>query len=152
MTERIIGVSYEVYNKLGHGFLESVHEEAMALALVLRVADRHQRIGDFFADLVVEHSVILELKAASGIDPSYEAQLLHYLRSTEIEVGLLPNFGPRPNFKRLVFESSMVFENSRKQRKFAADYPDQRGLKHRGSPGNRKEIREYLRKSAASAW
>ena len=121
LTERIIGVFYEVYNELGHGFLESVYEEAMALALVqsglrierqvpLPVWFRGQSIGDFLADLVVEQSIILELKAVSGIDPAHEAQLLHYLRATEIEVGLLLNFGPKPQFKRL------IFENSRKQR------------------------------------
>jgi GxxExxY protein len=126
LTERIIGVFYEVYTELGHGFLESVYEEAIALALVqsglrverqvpLPVWFRGQRIGDFFADLVVEQSIILELKAVSGIDPAHEAQLLHYLRSTEIEVGLLLNFGPKPHFKRL------IFENSRKQNKLAAD-------------------------------
>lgn len=121
LTERIIGVFFEVYNELGHGFLESVYEEAMALALFqsglrierqapLPVWFRGQRIGDFFADLVVEQSVILELKASSGIDSAHEAQLLHYLRSTEMEVGLLLNFGPKAQFKR------MIFENSRKQR------------------------------------
>ena len=126
LTERIIGVFYEVYTELGHGFLESVYEEAIALALVqsglrverqvpLPVWFRGQRIGEFFADLVVEQSIILELKAVSGIDPAHEAQLLHYLRSTEIEVGLLLNFGPKPHFKRL------IFENSRKQNKLAAD-------------------------------
>ena len=120
LTERIIGVFYEVYNELGHGFLESVYEEGMALALVqagmrverqypLKVLFRGHVVGDFRADLIVERAVILELKAGSGIDASHEAQLLNYLRATEIEVGLLFNFGPKPQFKR------MVFENSRKQ-------------------------------------
>jgi len=113
-------VFYDVYNELGHGFLESVYEGAMAIALgqaglhierqiALKVVFRGEVVGDSRADVVVERAVILELKAASGIDPAHEAQLLNYLRATEIEVGLLLNFGPRPQFKRL------VFENSRKQ-------------------------------------
>jgi GxxExxY protein len=120
LTEKIIGVFYDVYNELGHGFLESVYEGAMAIALgqaglhierqiALKVVFRGEVVGDSRADVVVERAVILELKAASGIDPAHEAQLLNYLRATEIEVGLLLNFGPRPQFKRL------VFENSRKQ-------------------------------------
>jgi GxxExxY protein len=120
LTEKIIGVFYDVYNELGHGFLESVYEEAMAIALgqagiqverqvPLKVIFRGMVVGDFRADVIVEGAVILELKAASGIDPAHEAQLLNYLRATEIEVGLLLNFGPRPQFKRL------AFENSRKQ-------------------------------------
>jgi GxxExxY protein len=120
LTEKIIGVFYDVYNELGHGFLESVYEEAMAIALgqagiqverqvPLKVIFRGMVVGDFRADVIVEGAVILELKAASGIDPAHEAQLLNYLRATEIEVGLLLNFGPRPQFKLL------AFENSRKQ-------------------------------------
>jgi GxxExxY protein len=120
LTEKIIGVVYDVYNELGHGFLESVYEQAMAIALgqaglhvdrqmSLKVIFRGEVVGDFRADVIVERAVILELKAASGINPAQEAQLLNYLRATEIEVGLLLNFGPRPQFKRL------VFENSRKQ-------------------------------------
>ncbi|MDR3676239.1 MAG: GxxExxY protein [Acidobacteriota bacterium] len=120
LTEKIIGVFYDVYNELGHGFLESVYEEAMAIALgqaglhverqmSLKVTFRGEVVGDFRADVIVERAVILELKAASGIDPAHEAQLLNYLRATEIELGLLLNFRSRPQFKRL------VFENSRKQ-------------------------------------
>jgi GxxExxY protein len=117
LTERIIGVFYDVYNELGHGFLESVYEEAMAIALgqtglhverqmSLKVIFRGEVVGDFRADVIVERAVILELKAASGIDPAHEAQLLNYLRATEIEVGLLMNFGPKAQFRRLVFENS----------------------------------------------
>jgi GxxExxY protein len=70
---------------------------------------RGQSIGDFRADLLVENAVILELMACGAIDPAHEAQLLHYLRATEAEVGLILNFGPKPQFKR------MVFENAKKQ-------------------------------------
>jgi GxxExxY protein len=120
LTEKILAVFYDVYSGLGHGFLESVYEEAMAFArrqyglraerqVPLRVWFRGMAIGGFFADFVVDKAVVLELKAASGIDPAHEAQLLNYLRATEIEIGLLLNFGPTPQFKR------MIFENSRKQ-------------------------------------
>jgi GxxExxY protein len=114
LTERIIGVYYEVYNELGHGFLESVYQAAMCIALEsagLRVQRqvatpvwfRGQQIGDFRADLLVNDAVLIELKAVAHVDASHEAQLLNYLRATTIEVGLLFNFGPRPQFRRLVF-------------------------------------------------
>lgn len=120
LTEAIIGAFYEVYNELGHGFLESVYERAFDLALtakgleVLRQIDvpvwfRGQKVGDFVADILVNKCVLLELKAGRTLDSAHEAQLLNYLRATEIEVGLLFNFGIKPEFKRL------VFENSRKQ-------------------------------------
>jgi GxxExxY protein len=120
LTETIIGVFYEVYNELGHGFLESVYEKAFEIALtskglnVLRqiqvpVWFRGQKVGDFVADILVNKSVLLELKAARMLDSAHEAQLLNYLRATEIEVGMLFNFGIKPEFRRL------VFENTRKQ-------------------------------------
>jgi len=120
LTETIIGVFFEVYNELGHGFLESVYERAFEIALtakginVLRqiqvpVSFRGQSVGDFVADMLVERSVLLELKAARTLDAAHEAQLLNYLRATEIEVGLLFNFGIKPEFRRL------AFDNSRKQ-------------------------------------
>jgi GxxExxY protein len=116
LTEQIIGIFYEVYNELGFGFLEKVYEEAMAVAFKERginfqrqvpipVWFHGQIIGSYDADLVVNGVVLLELKACKGLDPSHEAQLIHYLRSTEIEVGLLLNFGPRPQVKRLAFEN-----------------------------------------------
>ena len=120
LTEAIIGVFYDVYNELGHGFLESVYERAFDVALtakgleVLRQIDvpvwfRGQKVGDFVADILVNKCLLLELKAARTLDTAHEAQLLYYLRATEIEVGLLFNFGIKPEFRRL------VFENSRKQ-------------------------------------
>jgi GxxExxY protein len=113
-TDRIIHVFYDVYNELGHGFLESIYDEAMFRALksagleVLRqvmipVWFRGEQIGKFCADLLVEAAVLVELKAARGLEPAFEAQLLNYLRATNIEVGLLLNFGPRPGIRRLVF-------------------------------------------------
>ena len=117
LTETIIGVFFEVYNELGHGFLGSVYERAFEVALTAKGLDvrcqievpvwfRGKRVGDFTADVLVERCVLLELKAARTLDSSHEAQLPNYLRATEIEVGLLFNFGITPEFKRLAFDNS----------------------------------------------
>lgn len=116
VTGKIIGVFYDVYNELGYGFLESVYEESMVIALrqaglsvnrqvPIPVWFRNQRVGDFRADLMVEDCVLLELKCAKGLDSAHEAQILHYLKSTGIEVGLLLNFGLKPQFRRLLFDN-----------------------------------------------
>jgi GxxExxY protein len=116
ITEKIIRVFYEVYNELGHGFLESVYEKSFEIALTsigLRVRRqieipvwfRGARVGAFVADMLIEDSVLLELKAARCLEVSHQAQVLNYLRATEIEVGLLFNFGIRPEFKRLIFDN-----------------------------------------------
>ncbi len=116
VTEGIIGVFYDAYNELGYGFLECVYEESLVIALTdagltanrqihLPVWFRGHKVGEFRADMLVEHSVLLELKSARSLDPAHEAQLLHYLKSTEIEVGMLLNFGSRPQFRRLLFDN-----------------------------------------------
>ncbi len=116
VTDRIIGVFYDVYNELGSGFLESTYAEAMVIALnqsglrairevPVPVWFRGKKIGQYFADMVVDNTVLLELKAARSLESAHEAQLLHYLRATEIEVGLLLNFGLRPQFRRLLFDN-----------------------------------------------
>jgi GxxExxY protein len=116
ITQKIIGVFYEVYNELGHGFLESVYEKSLEVALTamklkvcrqveISVSFRGHRVGIFTADMLVENCVLLELKAARSLDPSHTAQLLNYLRATDIEVGLLLNFGLKPEFKRLLFDN-----------------------------------------------
>ncbi len=116
LTRAIIGIFYEVHNELGHGFLESVYEQALGIALaehgiffqrqiVVPVWFRGHQVGDFRADLLVENKVIVELKVGRAIEPAWEKQLLNYLRATEIEVGLLLNFGPSPQFRRLVFDN-----------------------------------------------
>ena len=121
LTQKIIGVFYEVYNELGHGFLESVYETPFEIALtakglpVLRQIEvpvwfRGKKVGDFTADMLVDKCVLLELKAGRALDHAHEAQLLNYLRATEIEVGMLFSFGLKPEFKR------MAFDNARKQR------------------------------------
>lgn len=120
LTQKIIGIFYEVYNELGHGFLESVYEKSLALVLTnsgltisqqvsIPVWFRGHRVGDFAADLLVDDIVLLELKAVRTLDPSHEAQLLNYLRATDIELGLLLNFGDKPEIKR------MIFDNERKK-------------------------------------
>lgn len=117
LTDKIIGVYYEVYNEVGHGFLESVYSNCMYLALcnaglVVRrevpipVYFRGADVGRFKADLVVAGCVLIELKAAQNLDRSHEAQVLNYLRGTELEVALLFNFGGhKPQFRRFVFEN-----------------------------------------------
>jgi GxxExxY protein len=116
ITEKIIGVFYEVYNELGHGFLESVYEKSLEVALnslglkvhrqlEIPVWFRGHQVGTFSADVLVEDCILLELKAARALDSSHQAQLLNYLRATEIEVGLLLNFGLKPEFKRLIFDN-----------------------------------------------
>lgn len=116
ITEKIIRVFFDVYNELGHGFLESVYEKSMEVALsslqlkVCRQIEipvwfRQHQVGDFSADMLVENCVLIELKAARALDSAHSAQLLNYLRATEIEVGLLLNFGLKPDFKRLIFDN-----------------------------------------------
>jgi GxxExxY protein len=116
VTEKIIGIFYDVYNELGYGFLECVYEESLVIALyeagltanrqiALPVWFRGHKVGEFRADLLVENCVLLELKTARSLDTAHEAQLLHYLKSTEIEVGMLLNFGARPQFRRLLFDN-----------------------------------------------
>jgi GxxExxY protein len=117
LTERIIGVYFDVYNELGHGFLESVYQAAMLIALgeagldarselEVPVTFRGHQVGIYRADIVVEQRIVVELKAARAIEAAHEAQLLHYLRATPFEVGLLLNFGAKPEFRRLVFQNS----------------------------------------------
>ena len=117
ITQKIIGVFYEVYNELGHGFLESVYHRSLVLALQsvgLNVSSRvdipvwfrGSEVGHFQADILVEQCVLLELKAARALESAHRAQLLNYLRATEIEVGLLLNFGEKPEVKRLIFDNS----------------------------------------------
>lgn len=116
LTEQIIGVFYDVYNEVGHGFLESTYAEAMVVALrqsslsavrevPVPVWFRGQKVGQYFADMLVNNTVLLELKAARSLEAAHEAQLLDYLRASEIEVGLLLNFGVRPQFRRLLFDN-----------------------------------------------
>lgn len=114
LTEQIIGAYYAVYNELGHGFLEKVYENAMAIQLTrlgLQVRQQAQiqvyfhgtAVGNYFADLVIEQKVIAEIKAAEAIHEAHKAQLTNYLRATTCEVGFVFNFGPEAAFERRFF-------------------------------------------------
>ncbi len=114
ITEKIIGAFYSVNNSLGFGFLEKVYENAMVLELKflglkvekqknIKVYYRGEEVGDYFADLIVNDSVIIELKAADSLCEEHEMQLINYLRATNIEIGLLMNFGKKAEFKRKIF-------------------------------------------------
>jgi GxxExxY protein len=127
VSGQIKGISYDIYNELGYGFLESVCEESLVIAL--RQAGltanrqvptplwfRNQKGGEFRADLTVEECALLEFKFAKNLAPAHEAQMLHYLKSADIEIGLLLNFGLKPKFRRLLFgnERKKILENPRK--------------------------------------
>jgi len=117
ITEKIIKAFYKVYNALGYGFLEKVYENAMFMELEsmglsvekqkqIQVYYEGKEVGQYFADLVVEGNVIVELKAAESLCEEHEFQLINYLKATEVEVGLLLNFGKKPELKRKVFSNS----------------------------------------------
>lgn len=117
ITNKIIGAFYKVYNTLGYGFLEKVYENALKIELRklnlkvdqqknIKVVYEGFEVGDYYADLIVENLVIVELKAAEAICEQHEAQLLNYLKATDIEVGLLLNFGKEAKFVRKVFSNS----------------------------------------------
>ena len=122
ITDSILKTFYEVYNELGYGFLEKVYHNALYIELKnkgLNVVSQKQidvfykglKVGEYYADLIIENKVILELKAAEYVVEEFEIQLINYLRGTDCEVGLLLNFGKKPEFKR------KIFENNRKIRK-----------------------------------
>ncbi len=105
LTGKIIASAYKVYNTLGFGFLEKVYENAMVIELrknILSTAQQfpltvfydEQVVGDFYADLIVETRVVVELKSVTQLAPRHEAQLVNYLNATKQDVGLLINFGP----------------------------------------------------------
>ena len=113
ITEQILKAYFKVYNKLGYGFLEKVYENAMMIELQrldllcekqksLNVSYDGLIIGEYYADIIVNECVIIELKAAENLCQEHECQLVNYLKASEIEVGILLNFGKRPEFKRRV--------------------------------------------------
>ncbi len=114
ITKLIITAFYNVYNTLGYGFLEKVYEKAMLIELdelgltcsnqyPAHVFYKDQNVGDYVADILVEECVIVELKAIETLMPIHETVLVNYLNATDLEVGLLLNFGPKPQVKRRVF-------------------------------------------------
>lgn len=116
LTEKIIRIFYRVYNTLGYGFLEKIYENAMMIEFKnegipavaqspIEVLYKNELVGEYYADILIDDKVIVEIKAARGLALENEAQLLNYLKATNIEVGLLLNFGPKPQIKRKVFDN-----------------------------------------------
>jgi GxxExxY protein len=114
ITDKILNCFYDVYNELGYGFLEKVYENALFFELKqnglkcikqrpIKVYYKGKIVGEYFADIVVEDKVILELKATESILKEHEHQLVNYLRSTDKNIGLLLNFGKKPEFRRKIF-------------------------------------------------
>lgn len=119
LTRKIIKAFYEVYNTLGYGFLEKVYENALFIELVsmdlivekqkrIKVYYQEKEVGEYFSDLIVDNCIIIELIVAESLCEEHEFQLINYLKATEIEVGLLLNFGKNPEFKRKVFSNQSV--------------------------------------------
>lgn len=116
ITGQIIKSFYNVYNNLGYGFLEKIYENALKIELrkhklncysqyPVHVYYEDKQIGKYYADLVVNNKVILELKASENLCRAHELQLINYLKATDIEVGLLLNFGEKPQFQRKIFSN-----------------------------------------------
>ncbi len=114
ITEKIIKAFYKVYNTLGYGFLERVYQKAMLIELrkmgldckeeyPVRVYYEEHEVGDYRADIIVEDKVIIENKASESLCEENEFQLINYLKATDIEIGLLLNFGKKPEFRRKIF-------------------------------------------------
>jgi len=117
LTETLIQVFYKIYNTLGYGFLEKVYENAFLVELKragitgipqspIRVFYEGEVVGEYFADILVDDKVIVEVKAVKNLVAEHEAQLLNYLKATDIEVGLLLNFGLQPEFRRKAFDNT----------------------------------------------
>jgi GxxExxY protein len=113
-TDLILKAYFNVYNTLGYGFLEKVYENALLIELKnmglkaqrqvpIKVFYQEQMVGDYYADIIIEDQVIIELKAAEALCEEHEYQLINYLKATNIEVGLLLNFGKKPQFSRKIF-------------------------------------------------
>lgn len=117
LTDKVLKTFYDVYNVLGYGFLEKVYQNSMFLELKsrgfyteaqkqIKFYFKGVEVGEYYADLVVNQTLILELKAHESLLEAHEMQLLNYLRGTDIEVGLLLNFGEKPEFRRKVFSNN----------------------------------------------
>ena len=114
ISDKIIKAFYNVYNSLGYGFLEKVYENAMMIELrklgltvqrqvPIKVFYEEQLVGEYFADIIVEGNIIVELKATENLCETHEFQLINCLKATELEIGLLLNFGKKPQFRRKIF-------------------------------------------------
>ena len=120
-TDKIINAFFTVYNKLGYGFLEKVYHNALLIELQkmdfevrsqypIKVFYEDYEVGEYYADILVDDCIIIENKAMEALREEHEFQLINYLKATDIEVGLLFNFGKKPDFKR------KIFTNDRKQK------------------------------------
>ncbi|MDR0828766.1 MAG: GxxExxY protein [Prevotellaceae bacterium] len=114
LTDKIIAAFYKVYNELGFGFLENVYQNAFYLELLdagftveaqkpINVTYKGQIVGKYKADLLVNETIILELKAVDYLVEEHELQLINYLKATDKEIGLLLNFGTKPEIRRKIF-------------------------------------------------
>jgi len=116
LTSKIINCFYTVYNTLGYGFLEKVYENSLMIELLnnglqvekqkpIKVYYDNQLVGEYFADLVVNDQIIIELKASESLCEEHEYQLINYLKATNFELGLLLNFGKKPEIRRKIFSN-----------------------------------------------
>ncbi|WP_428666037.1 GxxExxY protein [Runella sp.] len=130
LTEQIIKAFYDVYNELGYGFLEKVYQNALYIELrakgfkveaqkQVKVHFKGFEVGEYYPDLTINDCIILELKAAECIVEEFEYQLINYLRATDVEIGLLLNFGKKPEIKR------KIFDNERKKLKKKSQFENQ---------------------------
>jgi GxxExxY protein len=114
ITDQIIKAYFKVYNTLGFGFLENVYENALTIEMEamglscekqrkIKVHYESHLVGIYYADVCVNDKVILELKATERLSLAHEAQLINYLKATDVEIGLLLNFGKQAEFKRKIF-------------------------------------------------
>jgi len=125
LTKSIIGIYYNVYNELGYGFLEKVYHKAMIIELnkngyevehekKIEVFYKNEVVGIYIPDLIINKSVILELKCVEYLIEAHENQLLNYLKATDCEVGLVLNFGKDPQFRRKIFTNDLKKRNKHK--------------------------------------
>ena len=114
LSEKIIASAYNVHNELGYGFVEKVYRNALAIELEevgmkfavespLKVSYHNKIVGDYFADIIVDDKIVVEVKAVSKLESVHEVQLVNYLKATGMNVGLLINFGQSVEIKRRVF-------------------------------------------------
>ena len=114
LTERIIGAAFDVHNELGAGFVEKVYENALAIELrkrgfkveqqkPVRVEYQGESVGEFVADLIIDDTVLVEVKSVKSLTPENESKLIHYLKATGIEIGLLINFGESVDIRRKIY-------------------------------------------------
>ncbi len=135
-TDKIIQAFYKVYNQLGYGFLEKVYHNAFLIELsklgfdlksqypIKVYYDDHQ-VGDYYADIIVDNSIVIENKAMEALREEHEYQLINYLKATDIEVGLLFNFGKKPEFRRKIFSNDRKLKNTENTEN--TDYTDAHG-------------------------